>query len=79
MTKLIGVSLSEHHINGIAVCELYIIMVCQSCEVYAQHDSMDISVKYSIAHSHALAYVRCSNLANCKFTLVQHEMTCHER
>ena len=37
--------------------------------------SMDINAKYSIAHSHAIClghgpYIRRSNLANCKFTLV---------
>ena len=52
---------------------------------------MDVSAKYSVAHSHAIAhgpYVRCSNLANCRFTLVHaasikidkiDKMTCHER
>ena len=32
-----------------------IIMVRPSREIYAQHGSMDISAKYSIAHSHAWA------------------------
>ena len=54
---IIGASLSEPHINGTAVRELYIIiiMVCRSREIYAHHGSMDISAKYSIAHSHAWA------------------------
>ena len=36
------------------------------------HGSMDISVKYSIAHSHdwAIPGICCSNLANYKFALV---------
>ena len=49
-------------------------MVRRSREIYAQHGSMGISAKYSIAHSHAWAtgriIIRCSNLANYKFTLV---------
>ena len=64
--NIIGASLSEPHINGTAVRELYIIMVRRSREIYAQHGSMDISAKYSIAHSHALAhrpYVRCSDFS----------------
>ena len=37
--------------------------------------SMDINAKYSIVHSHTIylghgPYISCSNLANCKFTLV---------
>ena len=55
---IIGASLSEPHINGTAVRELYIIMVRRSREIYAQHGSMDISAKYSIAHSHAWATCR---------------------
>ena len=42
--------------------------------IYAQYGSMDISTKYSIAHSHAFLghgpYARCSNLTNRRFTLV---------
>ena len=57
---VIRVSLSEPNINSTAV--------------YTQHGSMNINEKYSIAHSHVWAtdcmYVRLSNLANCKFTLV---------
>ena len=49
-------------------------MVRRSCEVYAQHDSVDISTKYFIVHSHTWAtghiIIRCSNLANCRFTPV---------
>ena len=63
LVKLIGASLSEPHINGTAVRELYIyiyiyiiiIMVRRSREIYAQYGSMDLSAKYSIAHSHAWA------------------------
>ena len=61
-TYFIWANLSEPHINGTAVCELYIytyiiiIMVRRSREiVYAQYGSMDLSAKYSIAHSHAWA------------------------
>ena len=75
-TCIIGASLSEPHINGTAMRKLYI-MVRRSREIYAQHNSMDISAKYSIAHSHALVhrpYIRCSNLTNCRFTLVQQNM-----
>ena len=58
---IIGASLSEPNINGTAVRELYIyiyiiiIMVRRSREIYAQYGSMDLSAKYSIAHSHAWA------------------------
>ena len=37
--------------------------------VTALHGSMDITKKYSIAHSHVWTNGH-SNLANCKFTLV---------
>ena len=52
---LIRASLSEPHINGTAVRELYIYYYGTSVtrNIYAQYGSMDISVKYSIAHSHA--------------------------
>ena len=81
---IIGASLSEPHINGSAVRELYIYYyycyygTSVTRNIYAQLGSMDISAKYSIAHSRALAhglYVRCSNLANCRFTLVHSART----
>ena len=58
----------EPHITGTAVRELYIIMVHRSREIYAQDGSMDISAKYSCAHSHVWATGH-SNLTNFKFTL----------
>ena len=54
-TAIIGASLSEPHINGTAMRELYIYMVRRSREIYTHHGSMGISAKYSIAHSHAWA------------------------
>jgi hypothetical protein len=56
--RIIGVSLSEPHINGTSLPALYIYLfiyifiyvVRPSREMYAQHGSMDISAKYSIAH-----------------------------
>jgi hypothetical protein len=52
---LFGASLSEPHINGTSMREfyMYVCMVRPSREIYAQHGSMDISAKYSVAHSHA--------------------------
>jgi hypothetical protein len=68
---LIGASLSEPHVNGSALHAINIYMVRPSRKIYAQHayGSMDISVKYSIAHSHAWVTGH-SNLVNCKFTLM---------
>ena len=73
MQKLIGASLSEPHINGTAVRELYIIMVRRSREIYGLHSSMDISAKYCIVHSRAWAMgrmyavliYRIANLHSC--------------
>ena len=53
----------------------YIILlwyVCHAKYMPSMHGSMDISVKYSIAHSHdwAIPGICCSNLANYKFALV---------
>ena len=67
---VIGASLSEPHINGTAVREFYIIiiilyiiiMVHPSRKIYAQHGSMNISMKYSIAHSHTWATGRIHTL-----------------
>ena len=47
-------------------------MVCQSCEipVYAQHGSMDKIFYCTFSFLGHRPQVRCSNLANCRFTLV---------
>ena len=70
-TTIIGASLSEPHINGKAMHELYIYYYGRTSdrEIYDQYGSMDISAKYSFAHSHAWATGH-SNLTNSKFTLV---------
>jgi hypothetical protein len=49
LLHIIGANLSEPHINGTSLLALYICMVRPSREIYAQHGSMDVSAKYSIA------------------------------
>ena len=47
-------------------------MVCQSREipVYTQHGSMDKIFYCTFSFLGHRPHVRCSNLANCRFTLV---------
>ena len=52
---IIGASLSEPHINGTAVHELYIYYGTSVTQIYGLHSSMDISAKYCTAHSRAWA------------------------
>ena len=53
---IIGGSLSESHINSSSMRAVYICMAVRpSCEIYTQNGCMDISAKYSIAHSHSWA------------------------
>ena len=68
LLELIGASLSEPHINGKAMRELYMFILLWYVG-HAWDGSMDISAKYSCAHSHVWATGH-SNLTNSKFTLV---------
>ena len=75
--NVIGASLSEPHINGTAVCEWYIIyysiMVRRSCEIISPAWLYECKREIFYCAFSCLGYgpyVRRSNLANCRFTLV---------
>ena len=69
-SDIIGASLSEPHAHKRYSCARMMYYYSTSDrETYAQDGSMDISAKYSYAHSHAWATGH-SNFTNSKFTLV---------
>ena len=64
LTYIIGVSLSEPHINGTALREIYVYLyVC-----------MYVCMYICMVRPSRSVYTMCaySNLVNCKFTLVQY-------
>ena len=74
VTSIIGASLSEPHINGTAMREFYIIYYGTSVtrnyipsDLYGHKREMFYCAFSCLGHG---PYIRRSDLANCKFTLV---------